>query len=131
MGHMMVRIGCGTCTKATVRSWLWSLAVVIGFIAQIIMNVLAGENFGSFGGQSNKEVAEETPTFITPDGLTFSVWSVIYLFQGLFAIYQVIPCFQNSHAGVSRSRFWVVALFVATACGYPFSLIAYTGLPYC
>jgi len=40
------------------------------------------------------------------------VWSIIYLFQGLFSIYQVIPCFQNSHAGVSRARFWVVVLYV-------------------
>jgi len=110
--QMMLRIGCGTCTKATVRSWLWSSAVVICFIAQIIMNVLAGENFGSFGGQSNRQIAEEQPTFITPDGLTFSVWSIIYLFQGMFSVYQVIPCFQNSHAGVSRARFWVVVLYV-------------------
>jgi len=117
--HMMVRIGCATCTKATVRSWLWSLAVVIGFIAQIIMNVLAGENFGSFGGQSNRQIAEEQPTFITPDGLTFSVWSIIYLFQGLFSIYQVIPCFQNSHAGVSRARFWVVVLYILNCLWLP------------
>jgi len=113
------RIGCVKSTKPTLRSWLWSLTVCVGFIAQVVMNVLAGKEFGSFGGASNKEIAEETPTFITPDGLTFSVWSVIYLFQGLFAIYQVIPCFQNSHAGVSRSRFWVVALFVGNCLWLP------------
>lgn len=108
----MKRIGCAMCTKASVRSWLWSLAVVICFIAQVVMNILAGESFGSFGGESNTQIAEEQPTFLTPDGLTFSVWSVIYLFQGLFSIYQVIPCFQNSHTGVSRARFWVVVLYI-------------------
>merc|ERR1719201_596293 len=29
----------------------------------------------------------------------------------MFSIYQVIPCFQNSHSGVSRSRAWVVVLY--------------------
>ena len=75
------------------------------------MNILAGESFGSFGGESNKQISEEQPTFLTPDGLTFSVWFIIYLFQGLFSIYQIIPCFQNSHPGVSRSRAWVVVLY--------------------
>merc|ERR1719183_2806653 len=108
----MVRIGCSKCTKATVRSWLWSSAVVFCFIAQVVMNVLAGESFGSFGGKSNSQIAQEQPSFVTPNGLTFSVWSIIYLFQGLFSIYQVIPCFQNSHTGVSRARFWVVVLYI-------------------
>jgi len=106
-------------TKPTFHSWFWSVAVVIGFIAQVIMNILAGEEFGSFGGASNRELAKELPTFLTPDGMTFSVWGIIYLFQGLFSVYQVLPCFQNSHAGVSRARFWVVALFIGNCLWLP------------
>jgi len=99
------------CTNPTALSYLWSVAVVLFFIAQVVLNVLASETFGSFGGESNKQISEEQPTFLTPDGLTFSVWFIIYLFQGLFSIFQVIPCFQNSHSGVSRSRAWVVVLY--------------------
>jgi len=117
--NMCTRMGCLEATEPTLRSWLWSLAVCASFIAQVVMNVLASEEFGSFGGASNKQLAEEQPTFLTPDGLTFSVWGIIYLFQGLFAVYQVIPCFQNSHAGVSRARFWVVALFLGNCLWLP------------
>jgi len=111
--NTMLRVfGCAKRTKATVRSWLWSLAVVIFFIAQVIMNVLASEKFGSFGGVSLRQNSKEQPTFLTPVDYTFSVWGIIFLFQGLFSIYQVIPCFQNSHAGVSRARFWVIVLYI-------------------
>merc|ERR1712051_146345 len=112
-------MGCAKSTKPTVRSWVWSVLVLAGFIAQVIMNVLAAESFGSFGGASNSELSKEQPTFITPDGLTFSVWSIIYLFQGLFSIYQIIPCFQNSHEGVSRARFWVVLLYLGNCLWLP------------
>jgi len=116
---MCIRIGCAQATKPSVHSWLWSIGVLVTFIAQVIMNVLAGEEFGSFGGGSNSEISAEQPTFVTPDGLTFSVWGIIYLFQAIFCIYQVTPCFQNSHAGVSRARPWVVLLFIANCLWLP------------
>ena len=81
---------------------------------QAVINILAIESLGSFGGLSNKDLSAKEPTFLTPDAKTFSVWAIVYLFQAAFCIYQIIPCFQNSHAGVSRSRFWVVVLFL---CG--------------
>merc|ERR1719183_597562 len=115
----MVRMCCVKSTKPTLYSWLWSLAVLICFIAQVVMNILSSEAFGSFGGKSNGQLSKEQPTFLTPDGLTFSVWSIIYLFQGLFSIYQIIPCFQNSHEGVSRARFWVSALFLGNCLWLP------------
>merc|ERR1712151_68629 len=74
---------------------------------------------GSFGGASNSQLSKEQPTFVTPDGMTFSVWGMIYLFQALFSVYQVIPCFQNSHAGVSKARFWVVVLFLGNCLWLP------------
>lgn len=106
-------------TKPNFHSWFWSVAVVLAFIVQVIMNILSSETFGSFGGGSNSELSKEYPTFLTPDGLTFSVWGIIYLFQGVFTIYQVLPCFHNSHAGVSRARFWVVALFIVNGLWLP------------
>lgn len=113
------RMQCSKTTKPTCHTWAWSIAVVVAFVAQVVMNILASEDFGSFGGSSNAQVSNEHPTFLTPDGLTFSVWSVIYTFQGLFTIYQIIPIFQNSHAGVSRARFWVVVLYVANCLWLP------------
>lgn len=112
-------MGCAKSTKPTCRSWVWSLIVIALFIAQVIMNILAGEAFGSFGGASNSQLSKEQPTFVTPDGLTFSVWGIIYLFQALFCVYQVIPCVQNSDPGVSRARFWVAALFIGNCLWLP------------
>lgn len=113
------RFGCAQTSKASLRTWAWSITIVVLFVAQVIMNVLSAEEFGSFGGGSNAEISAEQPTFITPDGVTFSVWGIIYLFQAIFTIYQVVPCFQNSHAGVARARVWVAALFLCNSLWLP------------
>ena len=113
------RFGCAQTSETSLRTWTWSITILVLFVAQVIMNVLASEQFGSFGGASNAALSAEQPTFITPDGLTFSVWGIIYLFQGIFTIYQVLPCFQNSHAGVARARFWVAVLFLGNCLWLP------------
>lgn len=114
-----VRMGCAKFTKPTIRSWLWAVTVLVCFVVQVIMNSFLGRAFNNFGGESIGSVSRKQPTFITPDGRTFSVWAVIYLLQGCFSIYQVIPCFQNSHAGVSRARLWVIVLFVGNCLWLP------------
>lgn len=77
------------------------------------------EKYGSFGGKSIAKISYAHPTFLTPDGVTFSMWSSIYLFQGLFTIYQLIPRLQNSHAGISRARVWVIMLYIACCLWVP------------
>ena len=42
-------------------------------------NVLASKKF--FGGKDNKELSDENPTYLTPDGKTFAVWGMIYLLE--------------------------------------------------
>ena len=70
------------------------------------------EIFGSFGGKSIAKISYDHPTFLTPDGPTFSMWSAIYFFQSLFVILQIIPRYQNAHAGIVRARFWVILLYI-------------------
>lgn len=110
---------CGNSTPPTRQSWFWSVFVVVCFATQVVMNILAGEEFGSFGGGSNTELSEQNPTFLTPDGMTFSVWGIIYLFQGIFTVYQVIPCFQNHYERLAKARFWACALFLANSLWLP------------
>lgn len=119
LNSFCVRMGCAKFTKPTIRSWLWSVAVLVCFIAQVMMNSFSSSLFNNFGGISIGSVSREQPTFLTPDGATFSVWALIYLLQGIFSVYQVLPCVQNSHAGVSRARLWIIVLFVSNCLWLP------------
>lgn len=98
-------------------SLLWSFFVLFSFIFQITMNVLSADLFGSFGGGDNSEISIENPTFITPDNLTFLVWTLIYSFQLLFTVYQFMPCFQSEIEG--NTRLYVTVLFILNGLWLP------------
>merc|ERR1719333_323970 len=44
-----------------------------------------------FGGKDNKEISDSHPTYVSPDGLTFAIWSFIYLFELILVVAQAIP----------------------------------------
>ena len=49
----------------------------VAFIAMIMVNVLA--NLLPINGLDTKEASDLYPSLFTPAGITFSIWSVIYL----------------------------------------------------
>jgi translocator protein len=59
-------------------------------------------------GRSTKEISDSYPSFFTPAGLTFSIWSVLYLSQIAFAIYQAQPA-QNGNPRIRAVRWPFVA----------------------
>lgn len=60
---------------------------LIGFIATVIVNFLAV--LLPIGGSTTQELSDAIPNLFVPTGITFSIWSVIYIFLGLFSIYQI------------------------------------------
>ena len=58
--------------------------VVVTFVISLAVNGLAAS--GVFG-QSIGAISDQYPTYVTPDGLTFLIWSVIYTLEwlGLFS----------------------------------------------
>eukprot|EP00425_Heterocapsa_triquetra_P043814 CAMPEP_0195087360 /NCGR_PEP_ID=MMETSP0448-20130528/27221_1 /TAXON_ID=66468 /ORGANISM="Heterocapsa triquestra, Strain CCMP 448" /LENGTH=271 /DNA_ID=CAMNT_0040120921 /DNA_START=37 /DNA_END=852 /DNA_ORIENTATION=- len=63
--------------------------VVGAFAFMVAMNVLASRR--AFGGKDNKELSDEHPTYLSPDGLTFAVWGMIYLLEAVLVVGQAIP----------------------------------------
>jgi translocator protein len=53
------------------------LVSLVAFVAMIVLNVLA--NALPINGLDTKEVSELYPSLFTPAGITFSIWSVIYI----------------------------------------------------
>jgi len=66
---------------------------LIGFIATVIVNFLAV--LLPIGLGTTQELSDAIPNLFVPAGITFSIWSIIYIFLGLFSIYQMRDIFKS------------------------------------
>jgi len=68
---------------------------ILAFILVIVLNTLAVVL--PLNGKSTGELSNQYPNLFTPAGLTFSIWSLIYLLLLGFTIYQAIILFKNRY----------------------------------
>lgn len=61
--------------------------VTVTFLAMITMNVLA--NALPLNGRNTGEVSNAYPSLFTPAGVTFLIWTLIYLLLGAHVLYQL------------------------------------------
>merc|ERR1711871_1203689 len=91
------------------------LAVVLCYVIQILSNI--GAIFtNSAKGQA--ALSSGNPTYATPDGITFSIWGLIYTFEFIAAVYQAVGGNRNLPQLVN-SRHWICAAFLANAAWLP------------
>ncbi|HEY2492314.1 MAG TPA: tryptophan-rich sensory protein, partial [Paenibacillus sp.] len=60
---------------------------VLAFLAMVLINVLVSTTT-LVGGRKTGDVSAMYPTYITPAGYAFTMWSVIYILLTGFVIYQ-------------------------------------------
>jgi hypothetical protein len=63
---------------------------IIMFAVTVAINSLAGATT-LLNGKTTGQVSDSYPTLITPQGFTFSIWSIIYILLGAFVVYQILP----------------------------------------
>merc|ERR1712176_1125466 len=51
----------------------------------------------------------EYQTIITPSGTAFSIWSLIYLSQGVFSVVQLLPSFRSAPLVQQGVKYWFIA----------------------
>jgi len=66
---------------------------LIGVIVTVIINVLA--TLGLINGIPTGAISDAYPNLFVPSGLTFSIWSIIYILLFVFAIYQAKDLFKK------------------------------------
>jgi hypothetical protein len=66
---------------------------LIGFIATVIVNFLAV--LLPIAGNTTQQLSDDLPNLFVPAGITFSIWTFIYIFLGLFSIYQMRDIFKT------------------------------------
>ena len=64
------------------------ILVVVVYVVSLVINGLAAS--GVLSGLPIGEVSAQYPTYVTPDNLTFLVWSVIYTLESLECVRNII-----------------------------------------
>ena len=75
---------------------LIKIASVFALVATVAINILA--NALPLGGLTTGQISALYPTLITPPGVTFAIWGVIYLMLGIFLVSQLISRKQSDLA---------------------------------
>ncbi len=73
-----------------------AIANLLAFIATVIMNTLAITL--PINGKTTGALSDMYPNLFVPAGLTFSIWSIIYLLLLVFVVWQVIGAFRKSES---------------------------------
>jgi translocator protein len=68
---------------------LQPILVIAATVGMIVINYFAAT--GILGGIDTGAVSDKYPTFITPAGYAFAIWSLIYTGCLAFSIYQILP----------------------------------------
>jgi hypothetical protein len=95
-----------------------SVPVILAFCLMVLSNVLSTAT-KVFNNTDNKEISDANPTYLSPDGTTFSIWGFIYLFEATLIIYQVIPKFKSAPGLNEESRKFIISAFLFNAIWLP------------
>ena len=80
---------------------------IFAFIAMVAVNIAAQTM--PLGGLNTAQISALYPTLLTPVGLTFSIWTVIYLLMGWFVVKQLLM----TNAIATEKTGWLFALTCA------------------
>lgn len=75
--------------KQTISPKTVQIVNIVAFVLVLTINILS--NAIPFNGVTAGEVSDALPSYFTPAGYTFSIWSLIYLALLGFTIYQALP----------------------------------------
>jgi hypothetical protein len=89
-----------------------AIANLIGFVIVVVVNALATTI--PLGGMTTGELSDLYPNLFVPAGLTFSIWGIIYLLLGIYAVYGLV--FSLRKAEPSSSFMEKVGILFLVTC---------------
>jgi hypothetical protein len=76
-----------------------AVANLVGFVVVVVVNTLAITI--PLGGMTTGQLSDLYPNLFVPAGLTFSIWGIIYLLLGIYAVYGLVVSVRKSQAAGS------------------------------
>jgi len=92
-------------------------AVVLSYVLMITSNALSTNT--AIYTKTNADIANTSPNvYLTPDGLTFAVWGIIYLCATVFVVFQALPSNHDNEA-LTQIRLPAAAAYLLNAIWLP------------
>merc|ERR1719183_2224708 len=84
-----------------------------------------------FGGKTNSQVSKEYTAIVTPAGWAFSIWSIIFIGEGIFTVWQLLPAQRESRVLKAIGYWWVIACGIQSAwtLAFAFEVMWLAALP--
>ncbi|NUM43412.1 MAG: tryptophan-rich sensory protein [Anaerolineales bacterium] len=101
-----------TPTRPFDQTMLRQIINVFAVIATITVNALA--NIIPFNGQLTGEISDRFVVYFVPAGYVFSIWGLIYLALGAFAVFQALPS-QRDNPLFQKIGYWFALSCAANA----------------
>ena len=71
----------------------------------INLGITYGSLTGAFG-KTNEELSEKYQTLITPAGYAFAIWGPIFIWEGAFAVVQLLPRWRDAAVVQAMTPWW-------------------------
>ena len=114
-------------TRLNFKNFLNFFAYVLNIMVVYGMMMYGIKDAGWIGTPDNGELSRKYPTIVTPAPAAFSIWAVIFLAQGVWAVLQLLPRFR-AHPMVQDGVWYSYASVTATQIGWTFAF-AYEVIP--
>lgn len=89
---------------------------LVFYIINILITYGVG-NAGWLGTPDNGDLSDKYQTLVTPNGSAFSIWGLIFIAQGVFAVAQLFPKFRDDKMVVEGVKYWYILVCIFQ-CGW-------------
>jgi hypothetical protein len=89
---------------------------LVFYIINILITYGVG-NAGWLGTPDNGELSDRYQTLVTPNGSAFSIWGLIFIAQGAWAVAQMFPRFRDDKMVLEGTKYWYILVCIFQ-CGW-------------
>jgi hypothetical protein len=78
----------------------------INLAAYVLNAIITYVSLTGIFGETNTDLSKKYQTLVTPAGWAFSIWGPIFIWEGVFAVVQMLPRFRGSGVVQLASPWW-------------------------
>jgi len=105
--------------KEDVPSRSWRNFANLG--AYVVNTTITYASIAGTFGATNVELSKKYQTLVTPAGWAFAIWGPIFIWEGVFAVAQMLPSYCSSKVVLQITPWWLALCFFQVAWTLAFS----------